>query len=132
MKIRNGFVTNSSSTNFLIISKQEITAEYLYEKLGFKNNSPLRYLGMELCRNIVDGTSKGTRWFSVDHYDYESIKEHFGEKAAGVFLKIGQKDRHVYMGCTSDSDGCLTARFTHTPFEIEETDFYLNAMNSEY
>ena len=35
MKIRMGFITNSSSTNFLIISKEELTEEYLFEKLGF-------------------------------------------------------------------------------------------------
>jgi len=29
-----GFITNSSSTNFLIISKEELTEEYLFEKLG--------------------------------------------------------------------------------------------------
>ena len=34
MKIRMGFITNSSSTNFLIISKNELTAEYLFKKLG--------------------------------------------------------------------------------------------------
>ena len=36
MKIREGFVTNSSSTNFLIVSKKELDEAYLMEKLGFK------------------------------------------------------------------------------------------------
>ena len=35
MKIRMGFITNSSSTNFLIISKEELTEDYLFKKLGF-------------------------------------------------------------------------------------------------
>lgn len=35
MKIRMGFITNSSSTNFLIISKKELTEDYLFKKLGF-------------------------------------------------------------------------------------------------
>ena len=34
MKIRTGFITNSSSTNFLIISRKELTEDYLFEKLG--------------------------------------------------------------------------------------------------
>lgn len=31
MKIRNGFVTNSSSTNFIIMSKEELTVDNLYK-----------------------------------------------------------------------------------------------------
>ena len=53
MKIRNGFVTNSSSTNFLIISKKEITTEFLFKKLGFKNDSILADMGWELCNNLL-------------------------------------------------------------------------------
>ena len=49
MKIRTGFITNSSSTNFLIISKKELSAEYLYKKLGFKNGSPIEEQGWTLC-----------------------------------------------------------------------------------
>ena len=36
MIIRDGFVTNSSSTSFIIISKKQLTGEYLAEKLGVK------------------------------------------------------------------------------------------------
>ena len=39
MKIRVGFITNSSSTNFLIISDKELTSDLLFEKLGFSDKS---------------------------------------------------------------------------------------------
>lgn len=55
MKIRIGYVTNSSSTNFLILSKKELTAQYLYKKLGFKKNSPIESAAMEMCENIIYG-----------------------------------------------------------------------------
>ena len=57
MKIRIGYVTNSSSTNFLILSKKELTAQYLYKKLGFKKNSPIESAAMEMCENIIYGTN---------------------------------------------------------------------------
>mgnify|MGYP000633358387 CR=1 FL=1 len=53
MKIRMGFITNSSSTNFLIISKEELTEEYLFEKLGFIKDGMLEKQGRELCRSII-------------------------------------------------------------------------------
>ena len=52
MKIRMGFITNSSSTNFLIISKEELTEEYLFEKLGFIKDGMLEKQGRELCMQI--------------------------------------------------------------------------------
>ena len=48
MKIRMGFITNSSSTNFLIISKKELTEEYLFKKLGFKKGGMLEEQGLQL------------------------------------------------------------------------------------
>ena len=41
MIIRDGFVTNSSSTNFMIISKEELSSDYLLEKLGFRKGSSI-------------------------------------------------------------------------------------------
>ena len=50
MKIRTGFITNSSSTNFLIISKNELTEEYLFRKLGFIEGGQLAKQGHDLCK----------------------------------------------------------------------------------
>ena len=58
MKIRIGYVTNSSSTNFLILSKKELTAQYLYKKLGFKKNSPIESAAMEMCEILYMGLIK--------------------------------------------------------------------------
>lgn len=80
MKIRIGYVTNSSSTNFLILSKKELTAQYLYKKLGFKKNSPIESAAMEMCENIIYGTNKGLRYFNFDEVTYDNVKEVFGEK----------------------------------------------------
>lgn len=48
MKIRMGFITNSSSTNFLIISKKELTEDYLFKKLGFIKGGALEEQGRQL------------------------------------------------------------------------------------
>ena len=78
MKIRMGFITNSSSTNFLIISKEELTEEYLFEKLGFIKDGMLEKQGRELCRSIIYALDGGLRYHNYEIPDYESIKKVFG------------------------------------------------------
>ena len=51
MKIRDGFVTNSSSTSYIIISKEELTGEYLAKKLGLTEKSPNYYEILEVVKH---------------------------------------------------------------------------------
>lgn len=124
MKIRMGFITNSSSTNFLIISKKELTEEYLFKKLGFKKGGMLEEQGLQLCSSIMCATESGLRYYSYDAPSYESIKEVFGEKSAKIYAK--KKGYHVYWGYTGSDEEPITQFFTTDSFEIEDKDFYLN------
>ena len=125
MKIRTGFITNSSSTNFLIISKDELTSDFLYEKLGFEKGSPIENQGRILCDDIMRAVEYGgLRYYDIDKIDYEAIKRIFGEKSANIF---NQNTNHfVYLGHTDSDDSPITLFFTTDSFEIEENDFYLN------
>ena len=127
MKVRIGYVTNSSSTNFLILSKEELTPELLYEKLGFKKDSIIRDDAMELCNNILSGTIDGLEWNDLEEINQKNVKELFGEKAENIYLKMRSKGFKGYIGRTSCDEGDLTSFFTTDSFEIENRDFYLNA-----
>ena len=83
MKIRSGFVTNSSSTNFLIISKEELTPEYLLKKLGFNQKSKILESGYTFVAEIMRGTESGLRWFDFDKIDYDAILKVFGKLLKG-------------------------------------------------
>ena len=87
MKIRMGFITNSSSTNFLIISKEELTEDYLFKKLGFVQGGVLEEQGRQLCNSILDAINSGLRYYSYDMPTYETIKEVFGDKSAMLYKK---------------------------------------------
>lgn len=129
MRIRDGFVTNSSSTNFMIICKEELTADYLAKKLGFKNNSSIRSLGNNLAHQIISGTSRGVRWFEIDEINHENVLKIFGEKSAKKYRELTEKGFHTYMGYTSSDDDCLSSFMTMDSFIIDEKDFYMDGKN---
>lgn len=103
MRIRNGFVTNSSSTNYIIISKEELNAPKLVELLGVKKDSIIYndalYLAQELLR------SNG---YLNSQYDSLSIEEQiekiFGEKTGKEYRKATKNNSFVIYGTISDDE----------------------------
>lgn len=126
MNIRDGFVTNSSSTNFLIISKEELTVDYLFDKLGFLEGSPLERQGRQLCEDIIYAIHPSS---SDKEIDYTEILNEFGPKAAELHAKKHEEGFRTYTGRTSSENAELTTTFTTDFVEIEEDDFYLNGLN---
>ena len=131
MKIRDGFVTNSSSTNFLIISKEELTEEYLLKKLGFMPDSSIKNAGEQLVYSILDSIGNGLRWHKFDYKNptYEDILEVFGKKSADKFKKLKKKGYKVNMGYTSSDQDYITYFMTCDYFIIDDNDFYMDGRN---
>lgn len=124
MKIRTGFITNSSSTNFLIISKKELDEEYLFKKLGFVEGGALETQGRELCEDIMDAISGGLRYHDYNEITYDRIKEVFGDRSAKFYNE--NSGYYAYWGYTSSDQSPITQFFTTDSFEIEDKGFYLN------
>ena len=104
----------------MIICKEELTADYLAEKLGFKNN---------LAHQIISGISRGVRWFEIDEINYENVLKIFGEKSAKKYRELAEKGFHTYMGYTSSDDDCLSSFMTMDSFIIDKKDFYMDGKN---
>ena len=71
-----------------IISKEELTTDYLMEKLGIKEKSKFRNIGYSLARDIINATTSGVRWHDVEQIDYETILKIFGEESAKKYKKL--------------------------------------------
>lgn len=123
MKIRKGFVTNSSSTNFIIICEQELTFDYLYDKLSGSKKSVFDEEIKELCNIILSAAKR------LDSIDAKVLSEEYGGAFDRVYKKLSKKACYVYSGSTSSESNDIELFFTCEPIEFESDGFYLNALN---
>jgi len=92
MKVRFDFVTNSSSSSFVIASKEELNKKMLYELFQISDNHPLRKLLQDIANTILHSATKST---------LEEIRENdysLSEQCA----KYLDKGFHLYHGSFND------------------------------
>lgn len=133
MKIRTGFVSNSSSTSFLIISKGSFTKANLTKLLGVNRDSPLRPLFEQLYDDIRHGIETeldlGTlgqtvRWDAVSRGRRDRLSERMIEKLESN----RKKGRRAYFGHLDSESSTVQTFFCMDSFEEENEKLYLNAL----
>ena len=128
MRIRAGFVSNSSSTSFLIITHDELEEEAFLDLMGVAPDSPIADLFRELFSDVVrssryvDFARVSTRvspeaWFDADRLSPAMMARL--QEAASKGLK-------AYVGRLSSDNTPVQSFFCTDAFELENERIYFN------
>ncbi len=130
MRIRAGFVSNSSSTSFLIITRDDLEEGAFLELMGVAPDSPIAGLFRELFSDVVESSRyvdlarvdtrvSPATWFETDRLSPAMIARL--QQAAGQGLK-------AYFGRLSSDNTAVQSFFCTDAFELENERIYFNCL----
>ena len=131
MKIRNGFVTNSSATSFIISLKDKWDEKNFLNSLGATGESPMNKLFIDLFETVND---KKEDLLSAVHNcgEQKTVEEFLTEKGFGnetiaEVRSLLDKGRKVYFGyLSSDASTSVEVYFCCESFYENNANIYFN------
>ena len=123
MKVRADFVTNSSTTSFIIISDTELRRPDFLALVGVSPESPLAPVFDALLDRLL--ASRDPR---DEHRETEYFARTFSEEVASRVAEARQTGREIYAGELSSDNEPIETLFCCDSFEVESDTIYFNSL----
>lgn len=133
MKIRNGFVSNSSSSSFIVGLPKGMNhkekRDFLLKKMDVNENSFFFFAAKGVADCIIESTPIKTLEDLIDDYCYPSIEmfEEDHPHLVKLFRRYGDCELNVYSGSASNEDCDIGAQlFCDMEWKINDDDFFID------
>lgn len=133
MKIRAGFVSNSSSTSFLIIAKKDLNRVDFFELMGIDLDSPIADLFSQFYDDVMHSMERKVDFKTAENdapaeawFEQDRLSPHMVQK----LREAKERGLKAYYGRLDSETSLIQAFFCTDSFEVENEKIYFDGLDN--